>query len=448
MKRANFIMVLVVIAVAASLSSPAWAQRPCMPTLNNCPNQNVTTSKIQIGGAGSLSSAGASFSNPGRLDDGTIAEADLDFSFDRVTGRLTVVATNRTTTVASLTAFGFNTTSDVTGMSLFSHTGTLNWEMAFDRDRTDNVVDSHPSLNPGELKMDGFGRFNVFFGNKGISTGGNGGNKNEILAGNSVTYVITVSGTISNITACSFTSVGSFIPPGDKIVTAVGRFQAGVNGGSAFIGPCTGGPLLISLSSFSISSRDPVTVEWLTASEIDNAGFAVLREDMRSRPHQIVRLNETLIAAQGSDVSGAAYSFTDPTAVNGRKYKYMLEDWDLSGFNTIHLPEVAVPNPKNPPIRLLSPGYEDRAGAAQKFRWESDGRVRSTLEVSADAQFPAGSTLKIRVGARTSRQLTFMETAQVRNMAAAGEGGVYWRVTGRDAQGAAAVSQTFFLVVP
>jgi hypothetical protein len=431
---------------AAGFGATPLAASECAATANDCsPTAVITTSHIQIGGEGSLSYNGLPFSDPGRLDDGTVAEADLEFTFDRSTGRLTLVAMNQTASTASLTAIGFNTAPEVTGMALVSHTGSLPWELAFDLDRTDSVVDTHPSLNG--LKMDGFGRQNVFIGNKGIDTGGNGGDATEIQAGQSVTFEIQVAGDPNDITACSFTSVGSFIPPGDKIVTAVGRFQAGEQGGSGFIGPCGPGDLLVTLASFdALPGASSVTLLWETASEVENAGFAILRKDVRTRT--VERLNPTLIPPQGSPVSGAFYAFVDTTALDGKKYLYSLEDWDIHSVNNIHPPKRAVPNPPRPPIRLLKPGYEEKAESVVRLKWEADGKRRCIVEISADATFPADGTMRIHVGSRSTRTLTSRELSKVETIAAAGgEGGVYWRVSGREAKRDVARSQTFFLVV-
>lgn len=453
MKRTSVIlMAAIVLAVLAGDFPPAWAQRNCIPTLSQCPNQTVTTSHIQIGGAGSLSSAGTSFSNPGRLDDGTIAEADFQYSFDRSTGLLTLVVTNRTTTTASLTALGFNTTSDVTAVTLVSaQTGnplgpTLTpWEQAFDRIRTDNIVDYPVPNSLHELRMDGFGRFNIFFGNRGINTGGNGGNTLEIKAGKSVTFVMQISGNLANISACSFTSIGSLIPPGDKIVSACGRFQAGVNGGSAFIGPCTGGNLLVTMANFNTTASDSaVALSWATAAEVDNAGFRILRKDLRTK--QTVALNEGLIAAQGSPVSGATYSFRDSTAVNGKKYAYMIEDWDLEGLNTIHDPQTAKPNPASPTIRLVSPADESRFTAFTRFHWEAEGRLKMKVQVSSDGTFSRTSSASFDVPSGSSRGLTTRDRNDVERLSGASrDGGVYWRVVGTDARGQTFTSATFFL---
>jgi len=227
---------------------------------------------------------------------------------------------------------------------------------------------------------------------------------------------------------------------------AVARFQAGVQGGSGFITPCGPGDLLISLSSFSVEPGDGrVTVRWDTSSEIDNAGFAVLRQEARSGRFE--RVTNALLPGLGSDVSGASYSFEDMTAVNGVKYHYMLEDFDLGGFNTIHPPERTVPNPPAPPLRLVQPAYDSKAGRVVTLKWQSDQPVPTRVLMSADPTFPQESTMEIPAGAGRTRRLSPHERSEVHQMAVAGEGGVYWKVVGRSAQGGTLNSQTWFLVV-
>lgn len=441
----SIIVFAAVLAIAAGGASDVWAQRACSSTQPFCPSADVTVSKVQIGGVGSLSSNGSAFSNPGRLDDGTIAEADLIFTYTRSTGVLSLQVINQTATTASLTGFSFNTPPAVTGLSLISHTGSLPWELGYDSNRTDNVVDTHPTLKI--LKMDGMGAFNVVIANKGIDTGASGGDPLEILAGQSVTYTIQVSGSTGSLTACDFTSSGSLIPPGDKITIAVGRFQAGAQGGSGFISPCGPGDLLVTLSSFSVSPDDgAVKVRWSTAAEIDNAGFAVLRKAERSGVFE--RVTPALIPGNGSTVSGATYSFDDRTAVNGVKYLYVLEDFDLNGINTLHPPRRTVANPAAPPITLEEPAYEAAVGNSIVLRWSGDRRLPVSIQISADPGFPSGETLVLGSGAGSVRRLSPRERSQVREMAASGaEGGVYWKVTGRSPRGSLQESQTWFMFV-
>jgi len=441
--------------LAAGLCAPAWAQRNCVETSSQCPNQAVTTSRIQMGGEGSISSAGAAFSTPGRLSDDTFAEADFEYTFDRSTGQLKVVVANKTTTTASLTALGFNAPSGVTSAALISAmagnppTGptTTPWQFGFDRVRNDGIVEVPSGSGLPDFTMNGFGRFSFFFGNNGFDTGGTGGNPLEILAGQSATFIIQITGSTGSLTACSFTSVGSYIPPGSKIVRAIARFQAGVSGGSAFISPCGGGDLLVKMASFEASARDSaVDLEWATASEVDNAGFRILRSDVRLG--ETVALNESLIPALGSPVSGSSYSFTDSGAVNGKKYRYLIEDWDIEGVNHFSAPVIAKPNPPAPPIHLMSPADESAVGALTGFRWESNGRMRNEVQISTDAAFARGRILKLSARTESGRNLTASEMDRVAKLATgSAEGGVYWRVVGRDARGQFFTSATYFLTV-
>src|SRR4030095_6628743 len=158
---------------------------------------NVTTSQIQVGGPGSISSNNTV---PATCDGGTpgnLISAEFGFSFNRSTAQLTVTAINTTQAphAGALTGFGFNTTSDVTRVTLASQTpGGLTWSSGFDRIRTDGVIEIPVGSNKNDIKCDGFGRVNVFGGNKGVDTGFGGGSATEILPGNSKTYVFQVSG--------------------------------------------------------------------------------------------------------------------------------------------------------------------------------------------------------------------------------------------------------------
>lgn len=410
---------------------------------------NVTTSQVQIGGPGSISS---NDTIPATCDDGTLISARLDFSFDRAAAELTVVATNTTQSpnTSALTGFAFNVTPDVTLLTLSSTMGSsLTWSGAFDLDRSDNVIDV--PLGTGEIKADGFGRFFVFAGNKGVDTGFGGGDASEILAGNSVTFKFAVSGNLANVTACSFTSVASIIPPGSKTSIAVGRFQACNQGGSAWAGPCLPTDLLVDLVGFDVTEVGDglVRLRWETASEIDNAGFAILEQGARNGLYR--RLNQSLIPAQGGPASGAVYTYDHLAATNGKKIRLILEDFEFDGDNTIHRPGVVVvPNPANPPIKLTSPAYEATVDARQGLRLEwaaIEASSRRTLQLSADPTFPDGATLEVAVGNATNRNLSGRQLRDLREMAAFGDGGVYWRVKGVGPAGGELLSDVFVLNV-
>lgn len=106
---------------------------------------------------------------------------------------------------------------------------------------------------------------------------------------------------------------------------------------------CDGEPTLVELAFFTVAPKSgKVVITWETAAEIDNAGFNVYRADS-SVDGDYVKLNDSLISAEGSATQGAAYEFVDDAVQNRRIYFYLLEDVDLDGTTTQHGPERAVP---------------------------------------------------------------------------------------------------------
>jgi hypothetical protein len=99
---------------------------------------------------------------------------------------------------------------------------------------------------------------------------------------------------------------------------------------------------LIRLTSFeAIPYSNKVILQWTTASEIDNAGFNLYRAE--SENGEYVKLNSSLIPAQGSPTSGATYQYIDNDVRNRKTYYYKLEDIDLNGVSTLHGPVSATP---------------------------------------------------------------------------------------------------------
>lgn len=425
----GLVMFLLVVAV-----TPSALHAECVETVNDCTDQNLTDSYIQIGGPGSQSSneecgGFTECNDPGRLDQGTIAEAWMEFSLDRANQQLTLSIGNTTQTIASLTAIYFQTPDAVTGMQLDSVTTCApdvcapltGWDVLFD---------------PANLRADGFGRFDAYVGNS-PDTGLGGGDPLECPAGETLTVVLSLTGDLSSVTACSFTSEYSKIPPGSKVVTGVGRFQAGENDGdSGWLGTCSDGDLFVDLKFFAADPADGrVVLHWETATELDNLGFNVLRKpEIGGGPWEIV--NASLIPAQGDPLGGAAYSFEDANLTNGVRYRYRLEDIDLAGINMLHPVEMALANPKAPPIKLLAPAYGHSflTDDAMQLRWESNLRGPMRVQFSADPEFP--DTNRVDIPARGRRrggtqEITLNPQERIlieAIMAGAEEGQIYWRV--------------------
>jgi hypothetical protein len=84
-----------------------------------------------------------------------------------------------------------------------------------------------------------------------------------------------------------------------------------------------------------------VVLSWTTASEIDNAGFNLYRSE--SADGEYVKINASLIPAEGSPTQGATYQYVDRDVKNRTTYYYKLEDIDLNGNSTMHGPVSAEP---------------------------------------------------------------------------------------------------------
>jgi hypothetical protein len=103
---------------------------------------------------------------------------------------------------------------------------------------------------------------------------------------------------------------------------------------------------LIKLEQFNALSKGGyIVATWSTASEIDNAGFNLLRsksESSESENGTYIKISPRIIEAEGNAASGAEYSFIDITAVPGITYYYKLEDIDTRGVSTFYGPVSAI----------------------------------------------------------------------------------------------------------
>ena len=104
----------------------------------------------------------------------------------------------------------------------------------------------------------------------------------------------------------------------------------------------------IELSSFTVEAGfSKALVRWVTATEIDNAGFLVYRCNDEAAGCSKV---SDFIPATASAAAGADYSFTDRNVKEGATYYYYLVDIDAGGNWTAHGPIMA-----RIPVRLVQP---------------------------------------------------------------------------------------------
>ena len=94
-----------------------------------------------------------------------------------------------------------------------------------------------------------------------------------------------------------------------------------------------GQTLPVRLSFFRPTLEDgKVTIQWTTESEIDNAGFNILRSDTRNG--EFTQVNEQMIQGKGTTAERNTYKWVDTTAKPGAVYYYQIEDVSFAGEHT------------------------------------------------------------------------------------------------------------------
>ena len=110
----------------------------------------------------------------------------------------------------------------------------------------------------------------------------------------------------------------------------------GQRGDVATPGFRTGGPLPVSLSSFR-PVRDKATgevvIRWITQSELNNAGFNILRSETKNGEFKVVNL-KGLIPGHGTTSEKHVYEWKDTTAKPNVVYYYQIEDVSFEGQRT------------------------------------------------------------------------------------------------------------------
>lgn len=92
-----------------------------------------------------------------------------------------------------------------------------------------------------------------------------------------------------------------------------------------------GHPLPVELSQFrpDLTETGTVVIRWSTQSEIDNAGFNILRSQTRTGEFKVI--NAQLIPGAGTTAERTDYTYTDTTAKPNLVYYYQIEDVSFAG---------------------------------------------------------------------------------------------------------------------
>ena len=99
-----------------------------------------------------------------------------------------------------------------------------------------------------------------------------------------------------------------------------------------------GGALPVSLSTFRperLKDTGEIVIRWITESELNNAGFNILRSE--TRDGAFTKINMKLIAGQGTTSERTTYTWKDTSAKPTVVYYYQIQDVSLDGqVQTLH----------------------------------------------------------------------------------------------------------------
>ena len=92
-----------------------------------------------------------------------------------------------------------------------------------------------------------------------------------------------------------------------------------------------GHPLPVQLSQFrpELTETGTVVIQWMTESEVDNAGFNILRSQTKNGEFKVI--NPQLIPGAGTTAERNTYTWTDTTAKPDIVYYYQIEDVSFAG---------------------------------------------------------------------------------------------------------------------
>lgn len=449
-----FFMVAFGTSAMADFCGEDYQGRPCQVTTDNCLNVADTSTIVQAGGEGSVGTEDSCIGTPARDADGNVVEADIDFHWIRTatTGDLILTMDNVSCDMvegepgsSDITYLWFNVPDAVSSCVL--KTAMLDGTNVCGDSTCDNEVSKGWEMGADANGEGCLGSFDMQLSVQGQP------NQLGVSPGQTIVLTLDCAGAdLSNVTACDIANDGSEGEVGERSAKVALHFQNTDDDNflSNKVSSNCQDDLYVVLAEFSATGdNDQVLLEWSTHLEVDNAGFYLLRRDMRDMMDgSSIRLNSGLIPAAGDLFDGAYYSYVDDTAVNGVQYEYLLIDVELGGKEGQHPGAVGIANPLESRIRLESPAYgssDFRTGERPTFTWEA-GNVRNTkLVISTDPTFSSRETTMMVH--RSKNGSVTLNKAQARNLEAlaAGNNGLfYWTVLeSKLVQGSLPVTQTF-----
>jgi hypothetical protein len=138
----------------------------------------------------------------------------------------------------------------------------------------------------------------------------------------------------------------------DHDVTLHGRLLAGaVTSSGAVSLDLNDNALLVQATSFkAVAHYGSVALSWQTQSELDNAGFNVLRQDAGTTYFRLISsyIGNHNLKGMGTSTSGRSYGFTDAKVQSGMTYEYKIQSVSINGTTKdLSTLSVTVDAPKN-----------------------------------------------------------------------------------------------------
>ncbi len=128
--------------------------------------------------------------------------------------------------------------------------------------------------------------------------------------------------------------------------------------------------LPVELTSFSAYAGDGrVSLRWVTASEIDNQGFIILRSTDEQDGYQQIDSYATnpALVGEGNSNETQTYVYTDIAVLNGQKYWYKLLDQSVDGLVSEHGPISATPKANGQNIEPVAGEFPSNFDLKQNF---------------------------------------------------------------------------------
>lgn len=140
--------------------------------------------------------------------------------------------------------------------------------------------------------------------------------------------------------------------------------------------------LPVQVASFAATSdAGSITLSWQTASEVNNAGFNMLREDPHTSSYRIISsyTSNNSLKGLGTSTTGKTYSFTDSKVTSGSTYLYKIESVSTGGSTTeLNTVSATVEVPKE---YALYQNYPNPFNPATTIRFDLKQQSTVTLEI-------------------------------------------------------------------